>query len=324
MENQHETIVPSEGREMNFIDLCAACGRAIGRACAACWHLFLHMVRLTYRYWWIVLTLVALAVAGALYYSRHDNLRYKVNAIVLLNGPTIQQFEQSFHTMCSAQRLPQDASISPFVWSQTITDFKTFRVIDCLGDETADFIDFKHKIKPTDTVNVQMQDRLCLQFRLKNRDMHRLPAVEDALLEYFNSNQAMQHSYDVYSKNLRNEVSFNHRQADKLDSLTSCYYFYQPSEAHPRSSGVSFYGDREVELFLEDIYEQHAHLQRVDQRLELATAPVTIENHFAVFPAPVNGRMKCVVVFLLLGWIFGCALAEIIDKRKVILAWLKE
>ena len=44
--------------DMNFFDLCAACGRAIGRGCAACWRMIERMLRLTYRYWWLVLTLV--------------------------------------------------------------------------------------------------------------------------------------------------------------------------------------------------------------------------------------------------------------------------
>jgi hypothetical protein len=31
-----------------------------------------------------------------------------------------------------------------------------------------------------------------------------------------------------------------------------------------------------------------------------------------------------VVIFFLLGWIGGCALAEIVDKRKAIAEWLKK
>ena len=65
-------------------------------------------------------------------------------------------------------------------------------------------------------------------------------------------------------------------------------------------------------------------MQRVDQRLQLATAPVTLENHFAVHPKPVNGRAKCVALFFLFGWCFACLLAEAIDKRKQISAWLKK
>ena len=90
------------------------------------------------------------------------------------------------------------------------------------------------------------------------------------------------------------------------------------------SNGVNFYGDRDIELFLKDIYEQHDYLQQKDYRMLLATAPVTFENHFSTAPIPVNNRLKMIVIFFLLGWIFGCTLAELTDKRKAIIEWLKQ
>lgn len=296
--------------EMTFFDFCAAGCRAIGRGFAAFGRMLARMVQLTYRYWWVVLTLMLLALAAALYYTRKGNKTYKVYAVALLNGPTIQQFEQS----CAPLRMRPRRL------------FTTYRVIDSKHDETADFIDFKCRVKSTDTLNVLMQDRLCLQFRIKEREMHLLPQMETEVLDFLNEDEAMQVSYRTYLANLREEVNFNHRQAQKLDSLTSCYYFQPSSNAQPlnyHGNGVNFYGDRRIHLFLDEIYEQHAHMQRVDYRLQLATAPVVLENHFAVCPKPVNGRRLCVCLFLLLGWIGGCVIAELIDKRKALSAWLK-
>jgi len=312
---------------MNFFDLCVACGRAIGRGCKACWQLFLHMLQLTYRYWWIVLIPVILGIAAALYYTRLDNLTYKANAVALLNGPSVQQFEQAYAPLRSGQLLPEDAAIKPFVLSKEARSFETYRVIDCLNDGTEDFVDFKRKSSPTDTVKVQMQDRLCLQFRIKHRDLEKVAEVEKALLDFLNANPAMQQSYVPYYANLREEVAFNHRQAQKLDSLTSHYYYYTPSSTVPPAyvgNGVNFYGERRIHLFLEKIYEQQEHMQLVDYRMQLATAPVVLENHFSLDPKPVNGRMKFLVIFFLLGWIGGCTLAELIDRRKAICAWLKQ
>ena len=312
--------------ELNFFDLCAACGRAIGRGFAAFGRLIAYMLRLTYRYWWIVLTLMLLAAAGAFYYTRTSNRIYRVNAVAWLNGPSIQQFEQAFAPLKSCRFIPEEAAITPLVKDSKAYAFATFRVIDCLNDGEPDYIDFKGKSSPTDTVRVQMKDRLCLQFRIKDRNKDAVPAVEEALLQYLNSNDAMQRSYEAYLANLREEVLFNHRQALKLDSLTSHYYFYSPSGMEPNtyvSSGVNFYGDRYIRLFLDDIYEQHEQIQKDDYRLLLATAPVVLENHFAVDAKPVYGRAKMIVLCLLLAWIGGCLIAELIDKRKALSAWLK-
>ena len=312
---------------MNFFDLCVACGQAIGRGCKACWQLFLHMLQLSYRYWWVVLIPVVLGIAASLYYTRQENLTFKANAVALLNGPSIQQFEQAYAPLRSGQLLPDEAAIKPIALSKEARAFDTYRVIDCLADGTEDYVDFKRKSSPTDTVKAQMQDRLCLQFRIKYRNLEKVAEVEKALLEFLNADAAMQQSYAAYYANLREEVAFNHSQAQKLDSLTSAYYFYMASPASPMNysgNGVNFYGDRRIRLFLDEIYEQHQHLQMVDYRMQLATAPVVLENHFTLDPKPVNGRNKFLVIFFLLGWIGGCILAELIDRRKAICAWLKQ
>ena len=317
-----------ENKEMNFFDLCVACWRAMGRGCAACGRVLARMVRLTYRYWWLVLTLVGLAIGAALYYTRPENLKYRIYAVALLNGPSIQQFQQVYASLESGRLLPGDAAIVDYMREKKVSAFESFRVIDCLRDETPDYIDFKRRSAGTDTIKAQMHDRLCLQFRMKTDNMNCVEGVEAALLEYLNSNEVLQQAYATYLVNLREEVAFNHRQAQKLDSLTSCYYYQSAPIARPDlrtgNGYISFTADNKISLFLNEIYKQHAHLQRVDQRLQLATAPVTLENHFAAYPIPVNGRRKNVVLFFIFGWCFACLLAEAIDKRKQISAWLKK
>ena len=313
-------------KDLTFIDLCVSFGRAIGRACTALWHLFEHMLRLTYRYWWLALTFIVLGVAAALYYTREENVTFKVNSVALLNGPSIQQFEQAYAPLRSGKNLPCDAAITPFWKKFIVKRFDTFRVIDALDDGTADYIDFTRSSTATDTVKVQMQDHICLQFRLKARDMKYLPEIEQALLEYLNSNVAMQQSFETFQRNLAAEAAFNHSQALKLDSLTTHYYFHGNPGKEPLNGireGVVFMGDWRVHLFLDDIYDQQKHLQECDHRLLLATAPVVLENPFAADPKPVNGRRPFVILFFILEWFGACVLAEIIEKRKAISAWLK-
>lgn len=324
---EKETIVPAAGKEMNFWDLCVVCGHAIGSAFKWFVQVLARMCRLTYRYWYVVCIVVILGIAAAMYYTRPANLRFRFNAVAMLNGPSVQQFEQAYAPLMSVSTLPQDAAITPFIEDHKISRIRSFRVIDCLDDGIADYIDFKRKSSPTDTVKVQMHDRVCFQFCIKQRDLFLVPQVESALLDFFNANDVLQSAYQTYLPNLRSEVDFNHRQALKLDSLTSNYYFYNPTNAQPMNyngNGVNFYGDRRIRLFLSEIYEQQKHMEILDQRLQLATAPITLENHFSMDPKPVMTRAKCVCIFFLLAWMAGCCLAELIDKRKEIIAWLKK
>ena len=316
-----------EQREMNFFDLCAALGRAIGRGCAFLWGIFCKMLRLTYKYWYVVITLALLSAAAAIYHTRPKNIKYRVNAVAFLNGASIQQFEQAFEPLRSGCLLPPDAAINQYKRYKQANDFKMYRVVDALGDGTPDYIDFKQKSSPKDTIMVQMHDRVCIQFCTPAYAIPMIPEIERAVLELLNGNEALQQSYTTYYDNLRDKVAFNHRQAIKLDSLTSAYYYNAGAVAGMASTngnGVNFYGDRRIRLFLDEIYAQQQHTRLDDYRLQFATAPVVLENHFAVNPAPVQTRMKCTLMFILFGWLAGCVLAEIIDKRKSILAWFAQ
>lgn len=312
---------------MNFWDLCVAIARAIGRACVAAWEVVARMIRLTWRYWWTVVPVVALAIAAAVYHTRPDNICFRVNAIAFLNGPSIQQFEQKYAALQTGSLIDGNERIAQLLNNRKVEAFTSYRVVDCLHDGTADMIDFKRKSSPTDTLRLQMDDRLCLQFRLRGYCLGTVAEVENALLNWLNADEAMQQSYAVYLENLKEQVAFDHKQAVKLDSLTSAYYYNAGTTSltsDVNGSGVNFYGDRKIRLFLNEIYRQHKHMQLSDYRLQLATAPVTLENHFTVDPKPVHSRSQIVLIFCLLGWIAGCVLAQIIDKRKAIYAWLKQ
>lgn len=310
-------------RELNFWDLCVALGRALCRGLRCLYDVLLHMIRLTLRYWWLVITLVLLGLGGAFYFARFDNLTYKVNAVAMLNGATIPQFEQAYAPLRSGILLPDDAPISQYVHGGVATAFTTFRVIDCKADGTADMIDFKGRTSPTDTLRVMMQDRLCLQFRVKVRNTHQVPQIEQALLEYLNSNIAMQQAYPSYVADLREEQAFHHRQSVKLDSLTSSYYYAAGQPAVSMQNGLNVTGERRIRLFLKEIYKQQEHTRQADYRIQLATAPVVLENHFAVDPKPLYSRRQCMMCFGLFAWVLGCAIALLIEKRKAICAWMK-
>ena len=311
---------------MNFFDLCVVCGRAIGRGCAAFGRLLGDMLRLTYRYWWLVITLVVLAAAAAIYYTREENTIYKANAVAFLNGVSIQQFEQAYAPLRSERLLPEDSRLLQMMIDKKVARFDSYRVIDCMGDSVADYIDFKDNSSPTDTVNVQMQDRICLQFRIKTRHLGLLPEIEQDVLTLLNSNEALQRAYQIYLETMKEQVQFNHSQLEKLDSLTTHYYFHSNPGSQPLSTvreGLVFMGDWKVHLFLNEIYAQRNHTDKTDQRMQFATAPVVLENHFTLDPQPVNDRKKILFLFVLMGWIGGCVLAELIDKRKALCAWLK-
>ena len=317
-------------KEFNLLDFFVMSFRALGRAFRACWSAFTHVVLMMIRYWWIFVLLIGLGIVGGMYYTRFDNRIYKANAIAMINGASIPQFEQAYAPLRTVELIPNDAAIKPYLESKTITRFKTFYVIDAMNDGVADYTDFDCKSNSTDTLSVRMKDRMCMQFRIKGCNLPQLRDVENALLAYLNSNEALRQSYQGYVTNLREEGAFNHAQAQKLDSLTSYYYFNEKTvtptlPANQKSTGnVNLYVDTQVKLFLDDIYKQQKHMQQTDYRIQLATAPVVLENHFYLDPTPVNSRLKVMILALFFAWLISYICAELLHNRKAVSAWLKQ
>lgn len=317
-------------KDRNLIDLIVDCWNGLMRLFGMLGALVASMLRLSTRCWWVVLPVILLSLGAALYYSRPANKTYKVNAIVRLNGPSIELVRQVYKPL---EQIPNtNAPIATETLlglnseiARRVHTFKTFEVIDCLNDSTADYVDYKQKRKQQDTVNVVMPDRLALQFRVRG-NIECIPEVEQQLLQYFNNDPQLQHAYTSYLKTLDREVQFCHDQIEKLDSLTSSFYFLNQDMALSitRWSTGLVIGDRRIRLFLDDIYRHIAYTRFIDERKAIATAPVVLENHFVMNARPINGRFKCLVIGLFVGWIIGCILAALVDKRKVIAAWLKK
>lgn len=316
MENQQ--------REMNFFDLCVIIGRAIGRGCMKVLRFLGKMVRLTFRFWWIVLPVLGLSIGLGIYNTRSSKINYRVGAYVFLNGPSINQFEQAFAPLRSCHLLNDNDAITPYVKDKIVTNFSTFRVIDAKADGIQDFVDFGGSISPADTFCVQMDDRLYVQFLVRADEVEAVPQIEKAFLDYMKQDPAMQMSHEAFLPNIVKDTAFNHTLRGRMDEMMQGYTQYVRDFLKRDKSSFVLASDVRPRMFEKEINQLQKKIQLGDYRAKLATDPVTLENHFAVNPEPLNGRREMLPRYIILGWILGCIIAQLVDKRKTVYAWLKQ
>lgn len=317
-------------KEMNLFDLCAAIGRGIGQCMKWVIKLFGRMIRLTYRQWWVILIVILLATAAALYYSRKENRMYKVNAVAVLNGATKDLVAREYLALNQAnsqfeyQNLQHILGLSPEI-AASISNFETFDVIDILGDSTIDVIDYEQDMPIMDTLYVRLPHMLALQYRTKLPNA--TPQVQEAILNYLNTREYIRIPHAQFHANLQRASVFHHDQLEKLDSLTTEFYFtnnQMPQIGTSMWQSGFMLGAREINLFLEDIWMEIDQLQHTDMRLALAGAPVVLQSPFVVEAKAVNGIIKCLAIALILGWLMGLVFAALVENRKEILRWLKQ
>ena len=316
-------------KNMNLFDLTAAFFRWIGKLCVAFWHLCLNSLRLSLRYWFVSLPCVLIAAGIGFYYSRPLNRIYKAEALVYLNGPTAEDIKQAYQPMLNAYYFfpNQDiAQVLDLTADQVdgLRNFEMFNVIDYNNDSTADVVDYKHKRKLTDTINVYMPNVVCLRFKTKRPD--NVPVVGEHLLAYLNNHPSLQASFQKKRALQERKVQFCHDQIEKLDSLTTAFYFEQggTKQAQLKWGDGFVLGKRELKLFTDQIMEFYNTTEKADRELALCTAPVVAQQPFVTIPRAINGRVKCTIISILLGYIIGCLIALAIRRRKDILEWLHE
>lgn len=321
MEQQHE---------MNLFDFCKAISRGIVRAVMWIVNRIGDMIRLTYRQWWIVAIVVVLAVAWSLYYSRPSNRMYEAKAIATLNGVTNEMVRHEFEALgktnihfteqTTAKMMNIDAELA---WR--LSHFHAFDVIDLLADSTVDMVDYHHNISRTDTLAVHMPNRVALRFR--TQEPNRLMETETAILDYLNSRPYFQALYQQYAAQKEREARFHASQIEKLDSLSTLFYFSQNAgnqvQLNMWEEGTIL-GRREIALFLEDVYTEMQVNENAQLQWAVCTAPVVLQSHFILDPCAVNRPLRMVAMAVLLGWLVGLLIAALVEYRKQICAWLRQ
>ena len=318
-----------EQREMNLFDLCRAIARGIGKGIKwLVWRLG-DMLRLSYRQWWIVLIVVALCLAAALYYSREGNRSYKVDVVANLNGITNNMVRAEFERLNKAFYLTEQQSLTTMLnidgeLANGTYRFETFDVIDLLADTTIDMVDYNRSTPMMDTLYARVPNMVAMRFRTKHPN--RVPELENAILNYLNTRPYFQSLYETYYQGLEREARFHRDQVEKLDSLTSVFYFSQNNREQVQmkvwESGMVV-GRREIDLFLEDVYLEMRESEYINARLTVATAPVVLQSHFVINPLAVNGPWKMSAIAIVVGWLLGLMVAALVENRKRILAWLQ-
>lgn len=318
-----------EHREMNLFDFCKAVVRSIWNVILWLLRRLGDMIRLTYRQWWVVLIVVVVCVAAALYYSRPNNRMYEANAIATLNGVSNEMVRCEFEALGKVNNAFEHQNTAALLSidankANRLSHFAAYDVIDLLADSTVDVVDYRQKVSRMDTLSVHMPHMIALQFRTKSPND--LLTVEQAMIDYLNNRPYFQLLFADFQAQAQREAQFHKLQIEKLDSLTSQFYFATmnvPQVQFDAWEKGLIVGNREVSLFLEDIYKEFRTREYAGARFAVCTAPVVLQSHFILDPIAVNHPIRMVAIALLFGWLLGLAIAAIVDKRYQLMEWLK-
>lgn len=315
----------NSSKELNLIDLIAMFFNWCKRMCKGFLCMCGNTLRLLCRNLVPTCIILVLSVLLGLYLGSGKRRVYKAEGMAVLNGSIAQTVKEVSYQLESSSSLAEFTTWSSKLALDSATlhgmrGLESFYVIDYLNDSTPDVIDFKGKHPLDDTLNVRMPNRL--YFRMKVKDAKQVPAIQEGILGFFNSNERLRREFDVKRANLEGEVRLITDEINRIDSMATITYLSKPQMQVQLKWNTLLLGEQKRQMLYEDLL----YLQRLKAKREAelggCTAPVVMPTGFVVSPLPVHGRFFYLGLCGLGGVLAAVLLALLIENRKCIVHYL--
>ena len=314
--------------EINLLELIQLFFSWLGKCFLALLYALGFCLKQWYRNYLIVILSLIICISAAFYMSRTQALRYKVEAMAILNGCDAQstkevsrQLEQSF-TSNKAISFGTKLNLPDSV-SCNVKEFHSYYVIDYNSDSVPDLVDFKGTHSLKDTVNVRQRDRIYFRFITKN--VAQVPQVEQAIIKYFNSNPSFQAQFNAKRNALIESINVCNVQIQRIDSMSKTNYFKEESnQVYLDDRGLVLGGKLGKQLYYRDLSTIEYNKSKLQSKLSTCNRPVDLPSGFVINPVPVNSRLKYIVISILIGLALSLILSVLVENRKTISVFLKK
>lgn len=311
-------------KEINLLDLISSLTDWLKKYIAIFFGFLGHLLKLTYKYKFVTLALMALGVGGGFYLSREKV--YKAEAMANFYGigtPSVKEVAKQLELSNAA-----NASISlgtklnlPDSIAKNIVGINTFFVIDYLKNGTPDKIDYANNHSLTDTLNLVMNDRL--YFQVLTKKISQVPQVQAAIENYFSRNVVLSTDFQNVRNELQAKIQICDVELKRIDSLAKVSYFKDVSQQVGFENNKLIVGEQRKQLFSSDLLNLQGIKSSALSTLEIYKKPVQFPSNFVVSPAPVNSFLKYGVYGIIIGFCLAVVLAFVLDNLKCVLNYLK-
>lgn len=294
--------------EIDLLDLFNRIGRWFGRMFRGIGKLFLVSFFFLLKKWlWLGLS-IAIGI-GASYLLKFTSKRFYSSEMTIRSNAAgnsdVIAYVNKFHTFCKEKNFSELASALTLDENKVryIKDIEAFWVVDLGNDYIPDFVDYKRKHDPLDTVNVFMQDRFVI--RVKTSIPRELGEIRNGLISYIEKNGFFRQQNELRQK--QNEAllaRFNY-EIESLDSLQKVKYFEESRRLSPKEGGqMIFLQEYKTQLLHDDILNIYQRRQEVERQLTVFNGVVTVLSEFTPPAKPVNralyyGRFIIPAIFIL-------------------------
>ena len=315
------------GDEIELVELFSRMGRAIARFFKAIATAILYIIAFMFKKWlWLGLSVAAGLLISFLMKSSADELftsdiTFRSNTIS--NADIISHINK-LHTFCSENNMDELARAMNVDKDQVrhIVDIQAYWVIDMGSNGMPDFVDFRNRHSPSDTVNVRMQDRFVV--RVQTTVPTELEDIREGLINFVESNSFFADQNELRLRQTASRIARIESDIARLDSLQQVKYFEEPRKLSREGGQIVFLQEQTTQLLHDDILNLYTQRDRQENLLTIHNRLLTTLSDFTPPARPVNTTLyyaKNVVPLL-----FGLTILVLLlyDNRKKLVTLIRK
>ncbi len=239
------------------------------------------------------------------------------------NADMISYFNRlgSMITKKSNQEIAILLSISDSEASDLI-ELATYWVIDINNDEIPDYVDYKDKHNPADTVNVRMPDRFVVE--VASLDPMNLRNIKEGLIKYAKKHPLAETSNRQRIKRLNELIDRANIDIQELDSLQKVKYFEETRRRISEGGQIVLLQEQPTQLFYKDIQTLYNQKQAFEKELALYPDVVSVISDFTPSSTRVNTAFYYSKITVPLAFLLAIVLLLLFKNRKKIIETLNK
>ncbi len=250
-----------------------------------------------------------------------SEITFKNNTIE--NADMISHFNQlgSLVAKKSNQEIATSLSISDSEASDLV-ELSAYWVIDINNDKIPDYVDYKGKHNPGDTINVRMPDRFVIE--VASLDPMNLSNIREGLIRYAKNNPLTETSNNQRIKDLNELINRANIDIQELDSLQKVKYFEETRRKISEGGQIVLFQEQQTQLFYRDIQNLISQRQSYEKEMALYPDVVSVISDFSPSSTRVNTAFYYSKITVPLSFFLAIVLLLLFKNRKKIIEVLNK
>lgn len=299
-----------ENQELDLLDVLRIIGNAIASFFVNLLHACGWFVRLVFQHKYVYIACVVLFVLLGAYLNRTKVYRAETD-LKITSYPAYYMMDilEPLHSQSASldsMALSRELNLS-LEDVKKITDISCFYYIDLHNDGIPDYVDYEGKYDVNDTTMSILSWRI--RIRVDAKDTSISQKMADALLYMLTNNEQIKRENELRASQMDERISFVEREIQLLDSLRRREYFQKKRELSVAMDKAVLLNEREMKLFHSDLLDLDKVKNDLVWERTFYAQGLLFENDFYFDPRPINGKLRTLPKFALLGFFFGVLLS---------------